>query len=389
MHFRNVSSLVLCLAAIGILLACLPGPVMAAPSPGSWQVSTVSGDIRYYPFASLAFSPDNVPHVAYRNNVTRTLCHAYESNGTWTVENVGPSAGTFTTAIAIGPGGIPSISYGDGLYFGNLMFATRTDGSWDSKVVARGTMGDAGQFSSLAFDKKGSPHIAYNDGQIVSSLYYASRNPATGTWEFSLIDDDGPYTGDTGYSSSLKIDAQGRPHVAYVSDDPWGLRYATTQDGVNWTVTKLDELDRYNFFSRTYTGVSLALDSKGYPRISYYNQTTTDHAPSVIYYQSWNGTAWNRETAAVLPKRDFTTSLVIDSRDVPHIAYCDAANKSLNYATRSASGTWSTQTVARENHLLRMPWLALDSRDRPGIVYYDLSGHALKFAQWTEQPGSA
>ena len=381
MNIRFISSLFFLLVLVGILIACLATPARAAAVPGSWQVSTVSEDIRYYPFASLVYGPDNVPHIAYRNNVTQTILHAWQSGGTWNAETVGPSRGTFSTSVAAGPDGNPVISFGDGLYFGNLMFAAKNGSSWERTVVARGTMADAGQFSSLAFDRQGAPHITYNDGQVLGSLNYASLNRTTGRWELWLIDDDGPYTGDAGYSSSLKIDAAGRPHVAYISDDPWGLRYATTRDGVNWTVTKLDELDRRNYFSRTYTGVSLALDSRGYPHISYYNQTTTDSAPIELRYLSWDGNAWNRETVTLLTKRDFTTSLVIDFQDVPHIAYCDVATKSVKYATRSPSGVWSSQTVTTGSDLLRMPSLAISPAGAPGITYYDLTSHSLKFAQ--------
>ncbi|MDP3562921.1 MAG: hypothetical protein Q8R70_00370 [Methanoregula sp.] len=381
MQFRNVFSLLLLLATGMILTGFLAGPVMATESSGSWQVTTVDDDIRYYPFISAAYDRDNVPHIAYRENVTRSIRHAWQSGGTWTTKKVGPSAGTFSTSIGFGPDGNPVVTYGDGLYFGNLMVAQKSGDSWTSSVVARGSMGDAGQFSSVAFDRQGVPHIAYNDGQVLASLYYASLNTTTGEWEFSLIDDDGAYTGDAGYSPSLKIDAAGHPHVAYISDDPWGLRYATSSDGANWTVTKLDELDRLNYFSRTYTGVSLALDSRGYPHISYYNQTASETTPSLIYYLSWSGTGWDRETVAVLSKRDFTTSLMIDSRDVPHIAYCDVAGKALIYATRSPSGDWSTQTVVQGPDLIRMPFLALDSSGRAGIAYYDMTSHALKFAQ--------
>jgi len=367
------------LAVTGLLIACLAVPALAA---GSWQVSSVAEDIRYYPFASVAYSPDNVPHVVYRNNVTRNMLHSWRPAGTgWNTEVIGQSAGTFTTSVAIGPNGIPSITYGDGLYFGNMMFASKGDGRWDRTIVARGSMGDAGQFSSLAFDRQGAPHIAYNDGQVLATLYYASKNLSTGEWKFSMIDDDGAYTGDAGYSPSLKIDASDHPHVAYISDDPWGLRYATTRDGTNWTVTKLDELDRYNFFSRTYTGVSLALDSRGYPHISYYNQTTSDNTRVELRYLSWNGNNWDREIVVMPSKRDFTTSLVIDSQDVPHIAYCDVASKSLMYATRSPSGVWSTETVVQGPNLIRMPFLALSPAGSPGITYYDLTSHSVKFTQ--------
>jgi hypothetical protein len=214
---RTIKIVQVGLAMIAILLACLPGPALAAASPGNWQVSTVYGDVRYYPFASVAFDKDNAPHVVFRNNMTRNILHVWQSDGEWTTEKVGPSAGTFTTSIAVGPDGDPSISYGDGIYFGNLMFAVKTAGSWARTIVARGSVADAGQFSSLALDRQGIPHIAYNDGQILATLYYATLNTTTSKWEFSLIDDDVPYTGDAGYSPSLKIDAGGHPYVAYIS----------------------------------------------------------------------------------------------------------------------------------------------------------------------------
>jgi len=128
--------------------------------------------------------------------------------------------------------------------------------------------------------------------------------------------------------------------------------------------------------------MSLALDSRGYPHISYFNQTTSDSTPSQLYYLSWNGTGWDRETVAVpLSKRDFSTSLAIDAQDIPHIAYCDVAGKALIYATRSPSGDWSTQTVVQGPDLLRIPFLALSPSGSPGIAYYDMTSHALKFAQ--------
>jgi hypothetical protein len=363
------------------LLASLPGPALAA-SPGNWLVSTVSGDVKYYPFASIAFDKDNTPHVVFRNNVTRNILHAWQSDGVWTAEKVGPSAGTFTTSITIDDGGNPAISYGDGIYLGNLMLARKITGSWERTIVARGSAADAGQHSSLAFDQWGIPHITYNDGQILGSLYYATLDTIPGIWKFSLIDDGGiPYIGDAGYSPSLKIDAGGHPHVAYISDDPWGLRYATSRDGVNWTITNLDELGRMNFFSRTYTGPSLALDSREYPHISYLNHTTRYTAPVELRYLSWDGTAWNRESVITLNKRDFTTSLAIDAQDVPHIAYCDVGEGSVNYATRSPSGVWSSEVAVHGKNLLRWPSLALDQAGSPGIVYYELTDHALKFAK--------
>jgi len=136
-----------------------------------------------------------------------------------------------------------------------------------------------------------------------------------------------------------------------------------------------------NFFSRTYTGPSLALDSRGDPHISYFNQTTSDSVPIELRYLSWDGIAWNRKTVITLNKRDFATSLAIDAQDVPHIAYCDVGERSVKYATRSASGVWNSEVAVPGKNLLRWPSLALDQAGSPSIVYYDLTDHALKFAK--------
>ena len=375
MQSRKFLAPFLFLMAFGIL-------VVPAIAEGSWEVTTVDDNIVYYPFESFVYDKNSTPHIAYRINTTASIWHAWKSGGYWTKEKISRSHGTFSTSIALGPDGNPAISYGDGIYFGNLMYASKKEGSWTTTIVARGSWADAGQFSSLAFDHKGVPHITYNDGQILASLYYATLNQTTGNWEFSLVDDDEPYTGDAGYSSSLTFDTLNHPHIAYISDDPWGLRYATLPEGSsNWSVTKLDELSKRNYFSRTYTGASLALDLRGFPHIAYFNQTTSDASPALIWHMFWNGTAWNRELVTELNKRDLWTSLVIDAKNVPHISYCDRANKALKYATRSAAGIWTSQTVVNGT-LLREPALALDPTGRPGIVYYDLSNHTLNFAQW-------
>ena len=99
MQFRNVLSLLLLLVTIAILAGMLAGPVTAAGPTGSWQVTSAAGDVRYYPFISVAYDRDGAPHIAYRDNVTRSIRHAWLSGGNWTTEKVGPSAGTYSTSM--------------------------------------------------------------------------------------------------------------------------------------------------------------------------------------------------------------------------------------------------------------------------------------------------
>jgi hypothetical protein len=123
-------------------------------------------------------------------------------------------------SIAIGPDGSPGISYGDGLYFGNMMFARKTGDSWTSSVVARGSMADAGQFSSLAFDRQGVPHITYSD-VAGKSLIYATRSPS-GIWSTQTVV-QGP---DLIRMPFVALSPAGSPGIAYYDLTSYSLKFA-------------------------------------------------------------------------------------------------------------------------------------------------------------------
>ncbi|WML67642.1 MAG: hypothetical protein METHP_01185 [Methanoregula sp. SKADARSKE-2] len=268
-----------------LLIVC---PVMAGESQGAWQISTVDDSVLHSTYSSLAFDESGAPHIAYLHNTTHSIKHAWLERGNWQTETIGPSAGTFTTSIAVGPDGNPAISYGDGIFFGNLMFANKSRGAWTNTLITRGTfgsprpewwaaldaivkwgsLGDAGEWSSLAFDRSGIPHIAYNNGQVLGDLYYATRDLTSNNWKLALVDRDANATGDTGYSASLRFDSADHPHITYIGGAPWSLRYATSNDNVNWALAQVDNVGRKNYYQRTYTGASLALDSGGIPHIS-------------------------------------------------------------------------------------------------------------------------
>jgi hypothetical protein len=371
---------------------------MVAKSQNNWDLSLVHDNFPSYPFQSLAYDQNGVPHLACYYKVTQSIYHVWRSGDTWIGEFVDHSSGTYTTSIAFDHDGNPRISYGDGRYFGNLMFARKGGGAWTTTVVSRGTWGDAGEFSKLTFDGHGIPHIVYNDGRLFGDLYYATMNLSSGKWECTKVDNGGSIWGDTGYSPDLKFDAANHPHVVYIGSEPWGLWYATTPDGTNWTLTRLDDVEKANFYNRTYTGV-VALDSRGYPHVSYYNSTiSTNNTRYLLYYISWNGMAWNRENVADLSTvsvpyhdplrgksnyifRDIWTSIAIDGRDVLHISYCDVTDRSLKYATRSPSGTRDLQTVEVVDDIPMMSCLAYNPAGKPGIAYYNRINGQLRFMQ--------
>lgn len=125
-------------------------------------------------------------------------------------------------------------------------------------------------------------------------------------------------------------------------------------DEESWDIQTVDDT---NVFS-----TSLALDSNGYPHISY-TTLETDHS---LHYAQWTGTEWEKEMVDDVPA--VVTSLALDSQDRPHIAYTTFAigDNSLHYA-RWTGTAWAKETVDESD--VSDCSLALDSQDRPHISY--------------------
>jgi hypothetical protein len=138
---------------------------------------------------------------------------------------------------------------------------------------------------------------------------------------------------------------------------------------------------------------SLALDSNGYPHISY---ATADIFVGSLHYASWTGTVWAKET--VDPSHVFDTSLALDSNNRPHISYFvgiggffddngdHTVGGMLKYAHWTGSA-WNIQILDEETTTLTVldgdgafgirgggKWssIALDSYDLPKISYGNL-----------------
>ncbi len=84
---------------------------------------------------------------------------------------------------------------------------------------------------------------------------------------------------------------------------------------------------------------SLALDSSGYPCISYFDDTNYD-----LKYARWDGSSWQIETVDSEGDVGAWASLALDSSDNPHISYRDIVDWDLKYA-RWDGDEWLIETV--------------------------------------------
>jgi putative cofactor-binding repeat protein/parallel beta-helix repeat protein len=199
---------------------------------------------------------------------------------------------------------------------------------------------------------------------------------ATSPWWIQLVDS----TDNVGYYSSIALDSNGNPHIAYSDMSNWNLKYASWS-GSEWTIQVVDSLERVNTFASM--APSLAIDSSDNPHISY-----VDDENANLKYASWTGSAWSIQTVDSQGNVGGYISLKLDSFDKPHICYQKMApDFDLKYA-RWTGSQWETQTVDSAGNVGYFCSLSLDFNGNPRVSYCDTSNinssiAILKFAAWT------
>lgn len=182
------------------------------------------------------------------------------------------------------------------------------------------------------------------------------------SWDVTCI--DCPRSSGVLGDRSLRIDAQGRPHIAYGGDH----LYHAYRDGGGWHTEVAD--------SSNYTGgrMSLALNAAGESRISYTRQHTCPWPPfdEICYdlrFAYKDSSGWHTET--LFPDgKVASTAIAVDAAGRAHIVFWDMASSTVRYALQSGGG-WQVETVGgmTGNEQDFSVSLALDSLGRPHIVY--------------------
>lgn len=327
----------------------------------TWIVQTVDGDAHSSFGPSIALDASGVPHISYFSS-NGGLKHAYWSGSIWTIQPIDTVDG-YGTSIALDALQRPHISYRTYQNVGTedeLKYAQWTGSQWDIEFVDREV--SPGGDASLAVDAAGHAHISYaRDG-----LQYTHWNGSE--WITQRIDAAGD-------SSSLALDALGHPHISYIDG---GIKYAYWIGSLWVTQTVASAGDMFGMF-----GTDLALSTDGTPHIIYY-----DFADDYLKYAHWTGSNWNIQS--VEKSIDdlgnwpgiHSFSLALDSMGYPHITYLTHTGN-LRYA-RWTGAVWDIQTVATYINNGRTS-LALDVANRPHLCFQNSTypNGGLKYAHWT------
>ena len=224
-----------------------------------------------------------------------------------------------------------------------------------SKVVGFGT--------SLALDSQGAPHIAYYD--LTHGILKYAVKTSDGAWHIETVDSPA----DVGRSPSMALDSMGNPHISYYNKTGHYLKYASRFPNGSWLREVIDAKGDVGKLS------SLALDTQGNPRVAY---VLNNVGNATVKYAWKSSGAWNVEVAASggFAGRD-GMSLAIDSGGVSHVAFSNASDNRPGYASRIAS-LWSVEEIITSGGV--GPSLVFDASSNPHLVFTNNFAGGFKYA---------
>jgi hypothetical protein len=290
----------------------------------TWKVQYVAqaGDLSSGG-TSLVLDSNDRPRICYtysRLGYRPILGYANWNGSTW--ELWGIDYGT-SGSLSLDVYDMPHISYSNPysvvinkviVPHSDLKYAYLIGQNWQTQTIEYG--GRIGEESSLALDSQMRPHIAYRDFGIASGqLKYAAWNGSA--WQIHVVDNQG----DAGKNPSLALDSADRPHISYAGGD-YSLKYASFNDA-SWQIQTIDaSVALYSLPN------SLVLDKNDRPHISYQN-----NGLSILKYAVWNDSGWRIEIVDGSNSPGLYNSIAIDSGNRPHISYYEVIDGDLKYAT--------------------------------------------------------
>src|SRR3989344_1955157 len=247
--------------------------------------------------------------------------------------------------------------------------------NWD--IVAVDSTNDVGEYTSLVF-QNGSPRISYHYKDSLDLRYaQCSADCALSTnWTTITIDSGG----DTGQFTSIGADGT-KVGIAYYNLSNKDLKYAQCSSNCtvssNWSNTVVDAS------GETGTYASLAFSS-GNPRISYYDESNKDLKYAQCNTSCTSGSsAWAKVAVDAPATTGLHTSMAIDSSGNPRISYFRESGTRLKYAECNSnctvSSNWSSGDITGPpGSRGKFSSLHLDG-GRPRVSYYNESAKDLEF----------
>lgn len=248
--------------------------------------------------------------------------------------------------------------------------------SGDWKIESVDAQGTPVRFTSLKVDTSGNVHVAYAlDDNNRYPLRYSVWDHSLKRW-FTMTVDQNVGT------VSLALDSKQRPHISYTDFAGGRLRYAHW-DGATWH-TEVVPVNSQNV--NYYQSIALTPDDR--PNISFYEYQGPKDTDIRIRLRTvmWNGQYWELRTVDSDQGSGKFNAMTADPQGHLHIAYANvsASTGGMRYAFWDGK-TWNLEILEgeKENNGHGVGWscnIAVDKQSIPHLVYTDEVEKRLKYA---------
>lgn len=382
------------------------------PDKGWWR-----GPADITAYATLTMSSSSITQRFSKD--TNPSFASCDGSSTWGCEIVDStnSRGQYT-GLAYDPAGRPWISYYDAS--ATAMRVARYVGTggtgcatteWTCIQMENQAGRTTGQYSSIAFAKDGTPWVAYRDNSTsTGGLKVANRVSSSGTcasiggstsWNCTTIDNG--TGGGTGQFTSVQVNANGTPWIAYYDNGNTILKVAqyvgsggsgcTNQPSPAWSCFTVDSSGTAAFG----TSAHLGFDKYGNAWISYNDSTNTRMRIAQYVGSGGSGCASTQWTCSQVDDGGSNfTSMAFNTSGQPYVSYYDDTNTALKVAQYVGSGgsgctyssAWTCTTVDNTASTGQYSSIAFSAQGVPWVSYYEASNGNLRIAEYVTSGGN-
>ncbi len=282
-------------------------------------------------YISLALNDEDIPIISYYNvddhQLEIAICNdANCSNPTLKSLTIGNSLEGKYTSVAYNNLGFPAVSY---LHETNawLMLAYCWDATCDEfeLLTVATDPGRVGEHTSMVMNSSNFPVISHYDDFNKNLILSVCANALCfGTVETRIIDGE---PGNVGEHSSIALNSNGYPVISYFESDFQYLKLAVCNDAL-CTQPTLTTVDSSSVVGR-YTSLSLTKDD--YPIISYVDLANDNFKVAVCNNITCTKLSLTTFDTKIVAGRT-STSMALNSGGFPVISYFDETNKGLKLA---------------------------------------------------------
>ena len=241
-----------------------------------------------------------------------------------------------------------------------------------------GAYEDFGRYADISVLEDGKKHVSYytSDPGTDDLGFSESMEPVEG-WQWWGVDMG---SDDVGQHTSIVVDSNGAPHIAYYDVTNNSLKHAWGEfqsSNYIWHIETVDSggVGQY---------ASLAIDNNDNLHIAYYStQGSLKHGYGTQITGGWN---WSVDTAVAGSSGEYS-SLALDSIGNPHVVYFGSVNGTLEHAWANwnqSLGEWEWQSQQVDsglgNSVGSHASLVVGADDGLHVTYYDDTRQALKYA---------